>query len=91
MEQVFNDPQTAEYGLRRTVKHSTLGEIDLLGFPYDFTSSPLDIRLAPPLLGEQTREILGEAGFSPEEIDGMLERGDVAEPQPQPNSAHADA
>jgi formyl-CoA transferase len=80
MEQVFNDPQTAEYGLRRTVEHSTLGKIDLLGFPYDFTSSPLDIRLAPPLLGEQTREILTEAGFSPEEIDGMLERGDVAEP-----------
>jgi formyl-CoA transferase/CoA:oxalate CoA-transferase len=80
IEQVFNDPQTAEYGLRRTVEHSKLGEIDLLGFPYDFASSPLDIRLAPPLLGEQTREILAEAGFTAEEIDGMLKRGDVAAP-----------
>jgi len=80
VEQVFADPQTAEYGLRRTVEHSTLGEIDLLGFPYDFTSSPLDIRLAPPLLGEQTREILTEAGFMPDEIDRMIECGNVTEP-----------
>jgi formyl-CoA transferase/CoA:oxalate CoA-transferase len=80
VEQVFNDPQTEEYQLRRKVQHGKLGEIDLLGFPYDFTSSPLEIRHAPPLLGEQTREILADAGFTCEEIDRMLERGDVAEP-----------
>ena len=80
VDQVFDDPQTEEYHLRRTVRHGKLGEIDLLGFPYDFTSSPLDIRLAPPLLGEQTRDILTEAGFSSDEIDRMLERGDVAAP-----------
>ena len=79
IDDVFADPQAEEYGLRRTVHHPTSGDIDLSGFPYDFPSHPLGIRLPPPTLGQHTREILGEAGYSPEEIEAMLERGDVAE------------
>jgi crotonobetainyl-CoA:carnitine CoA-transferase CaiB-like acyl-CoA transferase len=80
VDQVFADPQAEEYQLRRTVSHPKSGDIDLSGFPYDFPSNPLDIRLPPPTLGQHTREILSEIGYSPEEIDGMLERGEVAEP-----------
>jgi crotonobetainyl-CoA:carnitine CoA-transferase CaiB-like acyl-CoA transferase len=78
VDQVFADPQAEEYQLRRTVSHPKSGDIDLSGFPYDFPSNPLDIRLPPPTLGQHTREILSEIGYSPEEIDGMLERGEVA-------------
>lgn len=73
--EVFANPQTEEYRLRRTVSHSTLGEIDLTGFPYDFASSPLELRRHPPLLGEQTREVLADAGYSPEEIDSIVAGG----------------
>jgi formyl-CoA transferase/CoA:oxalate CoA-transferase len=64
MAQVFADPQTEEYQLRRTVEHTKLGPITLTGFPYDFTSSPLEIRLPPPTLGEHTDEILAELGLA---------------------------
>jgi crotonobetainyl-CoA:carnitine CoA-transferase CaiB-like acyl-CoA transferase len=67
MEQVFADPQTEEYQLRRTVEHTKLGPITLTGFPYDFTSSPLEIRLSPPTLGEHTEEILAELGLAESE------------------------
>ena len=63
MEQVFADPQTEEYQLRRTVEHTKLGPIDLTGFPYDFASAPLEVRFPPPTLGEHTEEILGELGL----------------------------
>jgi crotonobetainyl-CoA:carnitine CoA-transferase CaiB-like acyl-CoA transferase len=31
------------------------------------------VRLAPPRLGEHTREVLGEIGFTPDEITAMTE------------------
>ncbi len=68
VDQVFSHPQVEEYRLKRTVPHPTLGDITLTGFPYDFAGSPLEIERHPPLLGEQTDEILRELGFSDAEI-----------------------
>jgi crotonobetainyl-CoA:carnitine CoA-transferase CaiB-like acyl-CoA transferase len=45
------------------------------GAPYHFDGEPVRARLAPPLLGQQTTEILAEVGYSPEEIEALITSG----------------
>jgi crotonobetainyl-CoA:carnitine CoA-transferase CaiB-like acyl-CoA transferase len=66
--QVFAEPQAREYRLRQRVPHATLGEVDQLGFPYQLSATPCEIRLAPPVLGQHNEEVLAEVGLAPEEI-----------------------
>ena len=72
-------PAGAAHARSHVERRTQKGDIDLSGFPYDFPANPLDIRLPPPMLGQHTREILAEVGYTPHEIDGMMERGEVAE------------
>lgn len=75
--QVFDDPQVAHYGLHQRVPHPTLGEVDQVGFPYLLGATPCAIRLAPPLLGEHTDAVLGELGYSPEQIAAWRAAGAI--------------
>src|SRR5512133_958951 len=47
-------------------------------FPITLGGHRLGVRLDPPRLGEHSRELLGSAGFAPQEIDGLLARAVVA-------------
>jgi crotonobetainyl-CoA:carnitine CoA-transferase CaiB-like acyl-CoA transferase len=72
---MFNDPQASAAKLQQESPHRTLGSILQTGFPYHLSGRELEIQHGPPLLGEQTREILQEAGYSDLEIDEMVEGG----------------
>lgn len=74
--QVFADPQAEASELRMRAQHSKLGEVSLTGFPYHFSGRDLEVRHGPPTLGQDTAEILGELGFSDDEVAGIL--GDPA-------------
>jgi len=50
------------------------------GAPYHFDEAPVAARLPPPLLGQQTRQILAEAGYTADEIAVLLASGAAAEP-----------
>lgn len=74
-ESLLTNAQLAESGFWRLVDHPTEGRLRMTDPPIRFSDSPSSVRRMPPRLGEQSREILGEAGFSPAEIDQLLASG----------------
>jgi crotonobetainyl-CoA:carnitine CoA-transferase CaiB-like acyl-CoA transferase len=73
MGQAFRDPQLQHRQMLLDVEHPVEGRIPQLGFPIKLSETPCEIRTAPPLLGEHTRDILESLGYEHEEIN-VLER-----------------
>ncbi len=68
LEQVFADPQVLARQMLVELEHPQLGTFKTTGLPVKLADSPGRIERRPPLLGEHTDEVLGEAGFSASEI-----------------------
>ena len=73
--QTMDDGQTRAQDLVLEVEHPRIGTLRVPGGPYHFDGEPVRARLAPPLLGQQTTEILAEVGYSPEEITALIASG----------------
>jgi crotonobetainyl-CoA:carnitine CoA-transferase CaiB-like acyl-CoA transferase len=58
--QVFDDPHTQARHMIEDVDHPVAGRVHTLGFPLKMSDTPLHVRLAPPLLGQHSAEILRE-------------------------------
>jgi len=71
VDQVMNDPQTAERGIVQRVTHPTLGEIPVVGTPLHFSRMSPGVRRAAPLRGEHTDTVLADLGYTPEEIKSL--------------------
>ncbi|MCK7546478.1 CaiB/BaiF CoA transferase family protein [Marinobacter koreensis] len=83
IDRVFSDAQVLARDMKRHLSHPKLGEVPTVGNPLKLTLTPVDYRTAPPLLGEQSRQVLETVlGLSPETIDSLVREGvvgDVAE------------
>ena len=67
--QVFEEPQVKARGVRIELEHGAGPRLPLVASPMRFSATPLEYRLAPPLLGEHTEEVLrGLLGKSDAEI-----------------------
>ncbi len=73
--QVFADPQIAARGMMHTTEHPVLGRLRTLGSPIKLSETPADATRRAPLLGEHTREVLAEFGFSEGEIAELIADG----------------
>ncbi|HTG13396.1 MAG TPA: CoA transferase [Candidatus Eisenbacteria bacterium] len=71
VDQVMNDPQTAERGIVQRVTHPKLGEIPVVGTPLHFSRMSPGVRTAAPLRGEHTATVLASLGYTAAEIDTL--------------------
>ena len=72
------DPQTAAREMVVELEHPRAGRTRALGLPVKLSATPGRITRAAPLLGEHTREVLAEFGFSGAEIDALYASGAAA-------------
>ncbi len=58
LDEVFENEQVISRGMKQTVDHPLAGKVDLVRNPILMSKTPLEIRSAPPTLGQHTKEIL---------------------------------
>jgi len=75
LEDLVNDPHLNDVGLFREVDHPTEGRIREMRPVTRWSDADVSIRRHAPMIGEQSIEILREAGFDQAAIDAMLASG----------------
>ena len=71
------DPQLQHLGFFKPVTSVEGHALTLLAHPVHYDGQSPAVRLAPQALGAQTREILAEAGYAPDDITALLAAGTV--------------
>ena len=78
------DPQVKARQMVIEVPHSRLGRVKTLGAPVKFSATPTSLTRGAPLLGEHTREVLREHGYSDREAENLEAEGAILSARTQP-------
>jgi crotonobetainyl-CoA:carnitine CoA-transferase CaiB-like acyl-CoA transferase len=73
----MTDPQVAHNGTFVEFDHPSEGHVKMPGFPIRFSRTPSRVMRGAPQVGEHSREVLLEAGFSNEAIEKLVSCGTV--------------
>jgi len=74
---VFADPQVMHRGLHLDLPHAAGGTAPQVANPIHFSATPIAYRRAPPLLGQDTDDVLRELGRSESSIAALRAAGIV--------------
>ncbi|HMR69440.1 MAG TPA: CaiB/BaiF CoA-transferase family protein [Rubrivivax sp.] len=77
LAEVFADPQVRDRGMTTTMPHPLAGVVELVASPIKLAAPPPSMRRAPPLLGQQTDEVLAEFGLGADEIAALRAAGAI--------------
>ncbi len=75
LDEALTSELAREREMTVTYEQPLMGEIKQLGFPIKLSRTPASIERPAPALGEHTAEVLGDAGYSAEEIQALEESG----------------
>lgn len=71
LAQVFDHPQVQSRGMRVDLPHPLSGSVPTVASPIKLSATPIRHERAPPTLGQHTREVLQQYGFSESELDEL--------------------
>jgi crotonobetainyl-CoA:carnitine CoA-transferase CaiB-like acyl-CoA transferase len=77
---IVADPHLAMTGFFRTVEHPSEGRIKSMAVPSEWSESAPEYRRHAPRLGQHTREVLHEAGYTKERIERLIASGAAGVP-----------
>ncbi len=77
---IVGDPHLAAIHYFRMVEHPSEGRIRTMAVPSEWSESQPEYRRHAPRLGEHTREVLREAGYSADKIERLIASGAAAVP-----------
>ncbi len=69
------DPHVRAREMVVETEHPRAGPTQAIGLPIKFSATPGGVKRPAPLLGQHTREVLGEAGYGADEIEAMIASG----------------
>jgi len=58
LAQVYEEPQVKARGIKVELDHQVAGKLPTVASPMRFSATPVEYKLAPPVLGQHTEEIL---------------------------------
>jgi formyl-CoA transferase len=76
LAEVFDNEQVKARGMQIEAPHPTAGSMKLVASPMRLSETPVEVRLAPPTLGQHTQEILQERlKLDPQAIVALQQKG----------------
>ena len=76
-DQTLADPQVQHRRMVYDIEHPVIGPMKTLGLPLKSSGDLTQIRRPAPLHGQHTAEVLREAGYSDDQVRGLLAEGIV--------------
>jgi len=76
---LVEDPQVKHNGTFVEYQHPTESRVKTPGFAIKFSKAPSKVERGAPLNGQHTREILRELKYNDKQIDGLIQKGVLAE------------
>ena len=82
-EQIMNDPHIHARKMVHDIDHPIIGPMKTLGLPIKSSGELNTIRLPAPWLGQHSKEILVQLGYSNDEIQALFAQGAVFDQYPE--------
>lgn len=78
LDDVFADPHVQARGMTGVIEHPHVDNLELVSSPMKLSATPVQLRRAPPLLGQHTDDVLTELGLDETRVLALRALGVVA-------------
>ena len=75
INEMHQDPQALARDMIVDVEHPQAGTVKTLGSPVKFHGTPGGVRCAAPMMGQHSREVLRDIGYSDSDIQELIDAG----------------